>query len=106
MQFSQPMIELLNSTAEALEIDFRAYSGRGMYGRQCISVTTNRQDFITLISTVVGELMELCTDPANVDQVETYKDEACALVSYESDSMGLDTVYYWPDFEWEGYSPQ
>jgi hypothetical protein len=63
----------------------RSYSGRGMYGKQCVAVVTDDNAFKVGVL-VMAELPE---------EFDTY-----LLESVEDDSMGLSTVIYWPDVKW------
>ena len=66
--------------------EFRSYSGRGMYGTQCIGVVTDKGIFQTL-----ADFIELCEDTA----------DAAEMVEWTiSDSMGRDIILYWPNYEW------
>lgn len=67
--------------------DSREYSGRGMMGRQCLSVVTEdgMSPFVLLSQIITG-----CNDV----------EEASHLVRYaKTDNMGLDTVIYWPSIK-------
>jgi len=62
------------------------YSGRGMFGRQCLSVTTeDGQDPISLLADLVSD----CDDT---------KEAARLLRGARTDSMGRETVIYWPGY--------
>ena len=62
-----------------------SYSGRGMYGRQCLSITTDRDSF-----SILAKIMRDCEDV----------EEASALLAKaKTDSMGRGTVIYWPSIE-------
>jgi len=63
------------------EID--SYSGRGMYGRQCLGITfDSMSDAFRFALTVGGD-----------------NDLSLALSSPRFDSMGLGIVVYWPSVE-------
>lgn len=65
-------------------MDAEPYSGRGMMGRQCLSVTT--QDGQSLLS-LIADVVEGCDD----------QDEAAAVLRQaETDMMGRGDVLYWP----------
>jgi hypothetical protein len=68
---------------EGAGFEVSSYSGRGMYGRQCPSVTASSwQEFVSLLlqatEDVDTDLISLC----------------------HTDSMGYDTVFYWPSEDW------
>jgi hypothetical protein len=56
---------------------FSSYSGRSMYGRQCVSVAVPSGACMSDIILFMGDLWQ-------------------ELGEYQRDSMGLDVVYYWP----------
>jgi hypothetical protein len=56
---------------------FSSYSGRAMFGRQCVSVTVPRGACMSDIILYMGDLFK-------------------ELGDYRKDTMGLDMVYYWP----------
>lgn len=64
----------------------RAYSGRGMYGRQCISVTTGER-----VHSVLADIIACCED------VDAASD---MIRGASTDNMGLDHVIYWPSVTW------
>ena len=55
----------------------KPYSGRGMFGKQCVSIHSDGSQW-----------GEACFR------------EIRGLPSYHSDSLGKGYVYYWPDHEW------
>jgi len=58
------------------------YSGRGMYGRECVGLTCSESEMFGFI----GEVARATED----DDWDWVKD-------VRSDSMGLDTIWYWPN---------
>jgi hypothetical protein len=75
---------------QALENDFdvRAYSGRGMYGEQCVGVDTES----------VGDLMKVAAmlidhNACSADDVIALGDKTC------TDAMGLGVILYWPSLK-------
>jgi hypothetical protein len=63
------LIEVLSDQG----LEPKAYSGRGMYGKHCVSVTFNRGD-----------------DAGNYTLPP----------GWTTDQMGLGVVFYWPRAEW------
>lgn len=66
-------------------LDVRSYSGRGMYGKQCLGVEVSRGglgDFIADVFEAVA---------GNEDDATLAAD---AFRSMSTDSMGLDTIVY------------
>ena len=81
---SQQFIEMLDDVGYAA----RRYSGRGMYGKQCVAVVTDDNPMI-----IAANLM-YCQDE------ETQGILLRIITSARSDSMGLSTVHYFPRVEW------
>jgi hypothetical protein len=74
--------------SSGLEIRIRSYSGRGMFGAQCLAVTFDRDVSETEI---VAEAME---QAALVGTNSIVKN---AVKGARTDNMGLGTVLYWPN---------
>lgn len=71
-------IDSLMDTADDLGISYsNNYSGRGMYGATCFSITGNTSDLIRFLRALPDEVGDELVDPS-------------------TDSMGLDIVFYWP----------
>lgn len=63
----------------------RAYSGRGMFGKECVGLTTENS-----FANTIADLVEGCSN----------LEEAAELVrGARSDNLGLSTVIYWPDVQ-------
>ena len=81
-------------------VEFRDnYSGRGMYGSQCVAIVGHRQDCQQLIATVIQNMAEwLDTDDTHApfQQFNQYVEQ---IMQYDWDSMGFDQVWYWPDLK-------
>ncbi len=58
-----------------------SYSGRGMYGKTCVSVHADRDSGISLW-VLAQELVDH------------------GLPEPKQDQLGLGMVYYWPSYEW------
>lgn len=72
-------VRILKEVAERYNLDFRSdYSGRGMYGRECVGVVT---------SNMATLLMVLGQKGFDVEQ------RVC------TDNMGRDTIVYFPDLQ-------
>jgi hypothetical protein len=61
----------------------RSYSGRGMYGKECVGVTCDNQ----------ADLLFDMMDHASRTQIKQLK--GCM-----TDSMGRSIIVYWPNIEW------
>lgn len=86
------LIESLKKTVQHLNDELEgerdlyrvsAYSGRGMYGRQCVAVTTPVGADMSEVSMIMGDLYREFGQPRR-------------------DSMGLGSVFYWPAIKYEG----
>ena len=75
----------------------QSYSGRGMYGKECLAIVTNDKE-----KEVLSEIF-IYLVRNNYDSTEIVS-LVNALKEYKSDSMGKKYVYYWPyeKFEDEG----
>lgn len=72
------------------EVNFRHnYSGRGMYGRECVGITGDMDDCMAVIGEVIKQQRE---EPGFDDAVDT-------LLNFSKDSMGRDVILYWSDLE-------
>lgn len=73
-----------------------SYSGRAMYGRKCVAVTVRRNvSAFRLAAEVAVALLDedITQGPNDVEDL--------ARLSVCEDSMGLDSVVYFPDVKWE-----
>ena len=71
------------------------YSGRYMYGRSCLGVVGRAGDLIRFVLEIVPAI-----DPNKIaaagDSDVVYSEEWFEVLS---DSMGMDTIFYWPEVE-------
>ena len=102
---------LIIEAADCTDIEVRSYSGRGVYNRQCLAVVGNISELRVLIATVISEAHTSVFEAAIETESDIDKDQADAesnalidlidqIMDYETDSMGLSTVLYWPSVEW------
>lgn len=83
--------EQVKQFIEALEdanFEVKSYSGRGMYGKSCVSVS-QREDEETSAWEIARELFNRDHDCIFDDVPEP-----------RQDSLGLGMVFYWPSYEW------
>jgi len=99
MKVSENVLAVL---LEDAEIDERAarwdYSGRGMYGRTCFGFTGNVRTlaaFFTQLGFAAGQ--KVAEDGSRCDELETLIDVLAGELT--TDSMGLDTIFYFPRVE-------
>ena len=69
----------------------RKYSGRFMYGRCCVALIVPRDDEPFSAGVAVGAAWYAATESDTV---------ALALPRSRTDSMGLDSVVYFPSIDW------
>jgi hypothetical protein len=77
--------------------DIRPYSGRGMFGKQCVASATNNiaQFLRNVILDILTETIDELITP------EEAKDYINTLFAYSQDNLGLDMIIYWPNQKWE-----
>ena len=101
-------LKLLKSLIEAAGYEAYSYSGRGMYGRQCVGLTCPD------VNTAIADIFEACMGQdmeedaladeyiKSVSQVMEEHGALCdALRSSAQDSMGFDRVLYFKSVEWQ-----
>lgn len=84
----------------------RTYSGRGMYGRECVGLVVHNVGELLRFVLDLGYL-EAEYDGINSEVGERIWNDVNALVSSlaagalatQQDSMGRDAIYYWPSVE-------
>lgn len=90
--------EILKSICDADPDSFQLYkdySGRGMYGRTCVGVVCSSG--IALASAVMEEIAANYIGDDDFDMNEV----AYAFSKGSEDSMGRDTIVYFPGTEWD-----
>ena len=81
--------------AEGAELDVRSYSGRGMYGRECLAIEGSSAMYI------IASMLEKISEEGE-DAAEAASDLSEALRRSSQDSMGLDVVLYFPHIKFVG----
>ena len=71
---------------ESLDLSARSYSGRGMYGRNCVGVTLGRNSEYTEFGLGVALALALGEEAADLQA--------------RTDSMGLGSIVYFPNVRW------
>ena len=98
-------LKLLKALIEAAGYEAYPYSGRGMLGRQCVSLTCSD------VNTAIADLFEAVFD-VDVEDVANEQEEYDARMSVHSalcdalrssaqDSMGYNRVLYFKSVEWQ-----
>lgn len=73
------------------DLNVRDYSGRMMYGKRCVGVVIDGSA-MHVAADLIGTLYR---DPG------TLRELADILRETREDSMGLQTIVYWPSVKWE-----
>lgn len=76
----------------------RSYSGRGMFGRKCVGVVTEQGMSPFKIAADIA--LHLVSSSGSHSSAEEKLHELTEL-NVKQDSMGLDTIIYFPDVQWE-----
>lgn len=77
----------------------RSYSGRGMYGQQCLGIDTEHTDVMAVSLDLVAEYLNSCN--IGTGSISKAQDLCELLKGYRSDSMGKGYIIYWPGITWE-----
>lgn len=85
----------LQQMFEEANIETRSYSGRSMYGKECLGVDIGRSSLGSFIADVI-EGMESQVGAENREEI------AEAFRSMSTDSMGLGMIVYFPSVPYEG----
>ena len=73
------------------------YSGRCMYGRNCVGISGSRKDCMKVISEVMQDIAA-ANGAHGVLQVGEWFD---TLLDFDMDNMGRDMILYWPSLDSE-----
>ena len=104
---------LLTEVCSQMEgVNVRSYSGRCMYGRECLGLTGTHGDCMTVLSETIKmasqEVFDAAADAVSDDEMRGANEANSDLHSmldevmkYLQDSMGRDVILYWPDVAWE-----
>ena len=86
-------MHLIQELLKEAGYETRAYSGRGMYGKYCLGVTSCHSE-----SQILADLIKIILDDETLDKQDA-SDKLLELTESfcgpSTDSMGLDTIYYW-----------
>lgn len=92
--------ETFRACAEQAGYDIRSYSGRGMYGRQCMAIDTDENGgaiYASDLPRLGGSIALFAVNTYGVDHDEALDILSSCLV----DSMGYGLVIYWPALDWD-----
>jgi ribosome-binding factor A len=76
------------------ELKIRSYSGRGMFGKQCLGIDVERGQSI---GDVFAAILEGVANDDSVLNGQGLEEAAEAFRNMSSDNMGLGTIYYFPN---------
>jgi hypothetical protein len=82
--------EIFIEMAEDANQRVRSYSGRGMYGKYCVGISTDGADEVG----VLGEIAEQVADESLRDLIELFATGA------RIDQMGRGNIVYFPSLKW------
>jgi hypothetical protein len=99
MNFSE-----LQQIVEDAGFETQSYSGRGMFGRKCLSFNLDRDDnefdaFLSIAESIQS-YVESHDDGFELKDITSY------FMGAKSDSMGLGMVVYFPEIDWEDSEDQ
>lgn len=91
----------LKSLIESADYTCRAYSGRGMFGKECLAVDLGEKKVGEFIADVFRAAFQLGGDAGGWEPAE----EAVGILdehirTFKTDSMGRGQVIYFPESEW------
>jgi hypothetical protein len=97
---SKMEFEKILQAFEDCGLDPRPYSGRGMYGKECLGIVTDENP-LEIALMLVSEL-------ATAGDYDTPQETLDALLELLeelrrplSDNLGRGTIVYWPRIKWE-----
>lgn len=98
----------IKEACESLDgVSFReSYSGRGMYGAQCIGVVGSMSDCIRAVLRAAQDQhfdkvssIEEALEADDPIPEEAWQLDTDGLENAQMDSMGFDMILYWPDLK-------
>jgi hypothetical protein len=87
--------EFLEKMAEDLNFKVRSYSGRFMFNKSCLAITTDES-----IKTIQTVFFEFGRQTAEEDGGDAASRFLSSRGEVRMDSMGLGSVIYWPYIEY------
>ena len=89
MKYSQEEFTLICDAIRNAGLEPRDYSGRGMYGKECLGFTTDNE---------IADCVNIALTLAPGDVI----DAAALFNNSRTDSMGRSTIVYFPSVPWFG----
>lgn len=92
MADNKTTFETITETLDDMGVEYRSYSGRAMYGEECLGIDCDRNEAASIPAKLVLELMA-------ADEREAA--ETVAMAQIRTDSMGMGQIVYFQDIKWE-----
>jgi hypothetical protein len=90
---TKPPISLQDLLMDA-NLEYRPYSGRGMYGEECLAVTLEHGE---TAESLWADVLECILENWNgEDAIKRVAVMTAAMRNTRSDSMGMGSIIYWP----------
>jgi hypothetical protein len=87
----------LQELLERMGVETRSYSGRFMYGKECLAVTLDRDESpYRLMGDIMQDLCEQTIELCDAKQDVDHSDILRAIKNTKMDSLGTGTILYWP----------
>jgi hypothetical protein len=94
MSEEKDKMHIVQVLAEQAGLNCRSYSGRGMYGAECLGIVH------PIAGVIFGDIVrgiDMSVDPSDGSMHKALIDVADAFYSARMDSMGRDVIVYFPD---------
>lgn len=90
-------VQRIKEAFEDAGFEPRSYSGRSMYGEECLAV---------LGDSAIGILLSTIRDFAGSGAFDTSEivELIDQLTDYRTDQLGMREIIYWPQLKWDGVS--
>ena len=82
---------LVQMICEMNDLEARSYSGRGMFGRECLGIVGKT------VADVTADLFDGLDALDLPDSDAAYREVSAALRASRTDSMGMDVIVYFPE---------
>lgn len=87
--------EAIELKKDDLHVKVSEYSGRGMYGRMCVSINGSKMDCMDVL---IEAIIQAKSDNMHESDFEDFVTE---LIRHETDSLGHGVVFYFPAIQKE-----
>lgn len=99
MQISQTIAQIVENVAPDFDVELRSdYSGRCMYGQECLGLVGSFENIMTVLQAVTSELHDYSVEGDEEYQM-AWSDWMDFAFQFKMDSMGLDVIVYWPNMQ-------